>query len=45
MLIINTSNRAVLNTFVAEGSWELFQQLQWDKLTRYLVHLEEKKQE
>lgn len=34
-------DRAVLNTFVAEGGWALFQELQWEKLTRYLVHLEE----
>lgn len=37
-------SRAVLNTFVAEGGWAIFQQLQWDKLTRYLVHLEEKRE-
>ncbi|OKL38482.1 hypothetical protein [Pontibacter flavimaris] len=40
----DAGNRAVLNTFVAEGGWAIFQQLQWDKLTRYLVHLEEKKE-
>lgn len=34
-------NRAVLNTLVAEGGWALFQEMQWDKLTKYLVHLEE----
>ncbi|WP_299826534.1 hypothetical protein [uncultured Pontibacter sp.] len=33
--------RSIINTFVAEGGWALFQELQWDKLTRYLVHLEE----
>jgi hypothetical protein len=33
--------RAVINTLVAEGGWALFQELQWDKLTRYLVHLDE----
>lgn len=38
-------DRAVLNTFVAEGGWAIFQELQWDKLTRYLVHLEEAKEE
>ncbi|AKD05692.1 hypothetical protein PKOR_12780 [Pontibacter korlensis] len=38
-------DRAVLNTFVAEGGWALFQELQWDKLTRYLVHLEEAAEE
>ncbi|MGV3587731.1 MAG: hypothetical protein ACO1OF_12055 [Adhaeribacter sp.] len=36
-------NRAVVNTLVAEGGWAGFQALQWDKLTRYLVHLEETK--
>lgn len=41
----DAGNRAVLNTFVAEGGWAIFQELQWDKLTRYLVHLEEKKEE
>lgn len=40
----DAGDRAVLNTFVAEGGWAIFQQLQWDKLTRYLVHLEEKKE-
>ncbi|RAU81788.1 hypothetical protein [Pontibacter arcticus] len=34
-------NRALLNTLVAEGGWAGVQALQWDKLTRYLVHLEE----
>lgn len=34
-------NRAVLNTVVAEGGWALFQEIQWDKITRYFVHLEE----
>lgn len=34
-------NRAILNTLVAEGGWAGVQALQWDKLTRYLVHLEE----
>lgn len=34
-------NSALLNTLVAEGGWALFQELQWDKLTKYLVHLEE----
>ena len=36
-------DRAVVNTLVAEGGWAGFQALQWDKLTRYLVHLEETK--
>lgn len=34
-------DRAVLNTLVAEGGWAGVQALQWDKLTSYLVHLEE----
>ncbi|MEJ8800512.1 hypothetical protein [Pontibacter sp. H249] len=34
-------SRAILNTLVAEGGWALFQEMQWDKLTKYLVHLEE----
>jgi hypothetical protein len=34
-------NRALLNTLVAEGGWAGVQGLQWDKLTSYLVHLEE----
>ncbi|MCX2741011.1 hypothetical protein [Pontibacter anaerobius] len=38
-------DRAVLNTFVAEGGWAIFQEMQWNKLTRYLVHLEEAKEE
>ncbi|WP_299758272.1 hypothetical protein [uncultured Pontibacter sp.] len=37
--------RAILNTFVAEGGWAVFQEMQWDKLTRYLVHLEETEEE
>jgi hypothetical protein len=36
-------NRAVVNTVVAEGGWAGFQALQWDKVTRFLVHLEEPK--
>ncbi len=36
-------SRAVVNTLVAEGGWAGFQALQWEKLTRYLVHLEEAK--
>jgi short-subunit dehydrogenase len=31
-------NRAVINTVVARGGWALGQQLQWQKLTDYLVH-------
>lgn len=38
-------NRALLNTLVAEGGWAGIQALQWDKLTRYLVHLEEAREE
>ena len=34
-------DRAVVNTFIAEGGWAIFQEMQWNKLTRYLVHLEE----
>ena len=34
-------DRAVLNTVVAEGGWAGVQELQWDKLTSYLVHLQE----
>ncbi len=34
-------NSALLNTLVAEGGWALFQEMPWDKLTKYLVHLEE----
>lgn len=36
-------SRALLNTLVAEGGWAGIQALQWDKLTSYLVHLEEAK--
>lgn len=31
-------NRALINTFIAEGGWAGFQGLQWEKLTSYLVH-------
>lgn len=34
-------DRAFMNTLVAEGGWAVVQGLQWDKLTRYLVHLDE----
>ncbi|MDB5263494.1 MAG: hypothetical protein JWQ14_2777 [Adhaeribacter sp.] len=40
---VEAGNRAVVNTIVAEGGWAGFQALQWDKLTRYLVHLQETK--
>ena len=37
-------DRALLNTLVAEGGWAGVQALQWDNLTRYLVHLDEAEQ-
>lgn len=30
--------REVINTIIAFGGWIAFQEIQWDKLTRYLVH-------
>lgn len=33
-------DRPVLNTLVAEGGWAQVQKIQWDKLTSYLVHLQ-----
>jgi hypothetical protein len=36
-----SGDRAVMNTLVAQGGWAGFQELQWDKLTSYLVHQEE----
>ncbi|WP_114781264.1 hypothetical protein [Botryobacter ruber] len=36
-------DRAVLNTLISEGGWAGLQDLQWDNLTRYLVHLTELK--
>jgi hypothetical protein len=36
-------NRAAVNTLVAEGGWAGFQAIQWEKLTAYLVHLQESK--
>ncbi|AKQ45050.1 hypothetical protein TH63_04435 [Rufibacter radiotolerans] len=47
--VINNSGpeaggRAVLNTLISEGGWAGFQDLQWDKITKYFVHLEETKQ-
>ncbi|GGK85805.1 hypothetical protein ACD591_17730 [Rufibacter glacialis] len=36
-------NRPILNTLISEGGWAGFQALQWDKITRYYVHLEEAK--
>ncbi|MFD2247763.1 hypothetical protein [Pontibacter ruber] len=38
-------NRALLNTLVAEGGWAGIQALQWNKLTSYLVHQEEAKED
>jgi hypothetical protein len=37
-------DRAVLNTMISEGGWAGFQDLQWNKITRYFVHLEEAKE-
>ncbi|QCR23901.1 hypothetical protein [Pontibacter sp. SGAir0037] len=34
-------DRSMLNTLIAAGGWAGFQDLQWDKITRYFVHLEE----
>jgi hypothetical protein len=34
-------NREVLNTLISAGGWIAFQELQWKKLTAYLVHKEE----
>lgn len=31
-------DREVVNTLIAEGGWALFQKIQWEKLTDYLVH-------
>jgi hypothetical protein len=36
-----SGDRSVLNTLIAQGGWAGFQELQWDKLTSYLVHQEE----
>jgi hypothetical protein len=32
-------NRGTLNTLIAAGGWAFFQEVQWKKLTEYLVHL------
>ena len=32
-------NRGILNTLIAAGGWAFFQEIQWKKLTDYLVHL------
>lgn len=34
-------DRAILNTMISEGGWAGFQDLQWNNLTRYLIHLTE----
>lgn len=34
-------DRALLNTLISEGGWAGFQDHQWDKITKYFVHLEE----
>ncbi len=31
-------SRKVINTLIAEGGWAGFQKLQWDKVTKFLVH-------
>ncbi|NEU07484.1 hypothetical protein GZH53_04070 [Flavihumibacter sp. R14] len=33
-----SGDRQLLNTLIAEGGWAGFQKIQWDKLTKYLVH-------
>ena len=38
-----SGDRRVLNTLVAEGGWAGFQKIQWDKLTKYLVHSDDVK--
>lgn len=38
-------DREVLNTFISAGGWMAFQELQWKKLTAYLVHKEELEEE
>ncbi|RYD81704.1 MAG: hypothetical protein EOP53_05695 [Sphingobacteriales bacterium] len=37
----DSGNRTVINTLIAEGGWAGFQKIQWEKLTKYLIHLEE----
>lgn len=39
-----SGDREVLNTMISAGGWAAFQALQWNKLTAYLVHLEEAKE-
>ena len=36
-----SGSRKILNTLIAEGGWAGFQEIQWDKLTKYLVHSED----
>jgi hypothetical protein len=36
-----SGKREVINTLLAAGGWAGFQTLQWEKLTKYLVHLAE----
>lgn len=31
-------SRAMINTLIAEGGWAVFQKIQWQKITDYLVH-------
>lgn len=38
-----SGNRQVLNTLIAEGGWAGFQKIQWEKLTKFLVHSDEVK--
>ncbi|SDL97495.1 hypothetical protein SAMN05421823_109178 [Catalinimonas alkaloidigena] len=33
--------RSALNTVISEGAWMAFQEIQWNKLTNYLVHNDE----
>jgi hypothetical protein len=33
-----SGDRQFLNTLIAEGGWAGFQKIQWDKLTKFLVH-------
>jgi len=38
-----SGNRKILNSLIAEGGWAGFQKIQWEKLTKYLVHSDEVK--
>lgn len=33
-----SDGRGLINAFIAEGGWAVFQKVQWQKLTDYLVH-------